>query len=540
MVEEKSSLAITPTWSLATVTTVMVSFGFFFQFSLNRCRKYLDKTKRKALVSALEKIKDELMVFGLLSLLMGHWVVVVAKVCIRASSANSKFFPCAERNVVRLELSRSESSGYRNDSSATGQMFAVVNTHHHCPEGHEPFASKESLEQLHRLMFALGVVHVLYSFIAIALALIKIHSWKVWEKQGQSTAFQSGEGSVGSRHAAFNNTQVAAFISHNASHPWSGNRFLVWLLCFCRQFWSSINYADYMALRYGFITKHELPLTYDFQGYMLRSMEEEFRDIVGMSLPLWIYAMCCIFLDFHESNVYFWISFLPAILVLLIGTKLHRVVVKLAVEIMGTAPRLGNLPLNLRNELFWFGKPKLLLWLIQLITFQNAFEMAAFLWSLWEIRDSSCFMTNQWFIAIRLVFGVVAQFWCSFITFPLYIIVTQMDARLKRTVVSEGVRKSIHGWTRRVKAKHHTASSSLSSHVKDSSTSTMISSTSELQIDESADTENTYEMVSHVNRDEILSEMEITEAPICSDILYDSDEDSDENTATPLFKNLQT
>ncbi|XP_065856654.1 MLO-like protein 4 [Euphorbia lathyris] len=529
MVPENSSLAITPTWSLATVITVMVSFGFFFQFSLNRCGKYLDNTKRKSLLSALEKIKDELMVFGLLSLLMGHWVVVVAKICIRGSSANSKFFPCAERNVMRLQLSRFQnSSGFRNDSS----MFTLVNIHHHCPEGHEPFASRESLEQLHRLMFALGVVHVLYSFIAIALALIKIHSWKVWEKQAQSMAVQSGEGSVGPCQAAFDNTQVTAFISHNASHPWSRNRFFVWLLCFARQFWSSINYADYMALRYGFITKHELPLTYDFQGYMLRSMEEEFRDIVGMSLPLWMYAMCCIFLDFHESNVYFWMSFLPAILVLLIGTKLHRVVVKLAVEIMGTAPRLGGLPLNLRNELFWFGKPKLLLWLIQLITFQNAFEMAAFLWSLWEIQDSSCFMTNRWFIAIRLVFGVVAQFWCSFITFPLYIIVTQMDARLKRTVVSEGIRKSIHGWKRRVKAKHTTASASASSwsssHVKDSTTS-------KLQMDESAscskegssigvaDKQNSYET--------ILSE-EITEAPVCCDVLNEiySDEEDDQNT----------
>lgn len=27
---------------------------------------------------------------------------------------------------------------------------------------------------------------------------------------------------------------------------------------------------------------HELPLSYDFHNYMLRSMEEEFRDIAGI------------------------------------------------------------------------------------------------------------------------------------------------------------------------------------------------------------------------------------------------------------------
>ncbi|KAL1295132.1 hypothetical protein AAHE18_19G189600 [Arachis hypogaea] len=28
---------------------------------------------------------------------------------------------------------------------------------------------------------------------------------------------------------------------------------------------------------------HELPLTYDFHNYMLKSMDDEFRDIVGVS-----------------------------------------------------------------------------------------------------------------------------------------------------------------------------------------------------------------------------------------------------------------
>ncbi|KAK0605601.1 hypothetical protein LWI29_028599 [Acer saccharum] len=264
-------------------------------------------------------------------------------------------------------------------------------------KGRESFASRESLEQLHRFIFVLGVTHVSYSFIAIALAMIK--------------------------------------------------------LCFSRQFWSSINRADYMALRLGFLTNHQLPLTYDFHKYMLRSMEEEFRDIVGISVPLWIYAIVCIILDFHGTNIYLWLSFLPAILILLIGTKLHRVVVKLAVEIMDRCPWMENHKFNLRDDLFWFGKPKLLLHLIQLISFQNAFEMATFLWSLWEIKEPSCFMENRSFVVIRLTFGVTSQFWCSFITFPLYVIITQMGSRLKRSVVSQNVRTSLSHWKRRVRAK---------------------------------------------------------------------------------------
>ncbi|KAG7015820.1 MLO-like protein 4, partial [Cucurbita argyrosperma subsp. argyrosperma] len=161
---------------------------------------------------------------------------------------------------------------------------------------------------------------------------------------------------------------------------------------------------------------------------------------------------------YSGSNIYFWVSFLPAILILLIGTKLHRVVVKLAVEVVDTSAR-GCYRFNLRDELFWFGKPKLLLWLIQFISFQNAFEMATFIWSLWEIREPSCFMENQTYVGIRLAFGVITQFCSSFITFPLYVIVTQMGSRFKKSLVSENVRNSLQQWKKRVKTRSGSTSS---------------------------------------------------------------------------------
>ncbi|CAK7334225.1 unnamed protein product [Dovyalis caffra] len=478
---EEVSLELTPTWAVVTVVVFMVSLGFFFQGSLKQLSKWLDKTKRKALLSALDKVKE-----------------------------------VKKDNLTPGEHVLVSTVHYANNSFVKELVHTSKNEH--CPEGHESFVSHESLEQLHRLMFVLGVTHVSYSFVAIALAMIKIYSWRTWENQAKTMALQSV---LGSPEAACDETRrLSTFIVHHTSHPWSQHRVLVWLvlslagnimfgflwghllvqcakvenwktiflsmlqmllksvpfdididitaliiflhsLCFSRQFWSSINQADYMALRLGFISKHQLPLTYDFHNYMLRSMEEEFRDIVGISVPLWIYGICCIFLEFHGTNLYFWLSFLPAILILLIGTKLHRVVVKLAVEIQNSFPWLGNRQFNLRDELFWFGKPRLLLWLIQFISFQNAFEMSTFLWSLWEIKESSCFMDNEKYVAIRLTFGVVTQFWFSFITFPLYLIITQMGGKFKKTVVSENVRKSLHGWQRRVKAKKSSSTPNL-------------------------------------------------------------------------------
>ncbi|KAG2376195.1 MLO-like protein [Vigna angularis] len=481
---EGRSLADTPTYAVATVITVLVSFSFLFQGTLKKLVKWLDRTKRKSLLSALEKIKEELMLFGLLSLLMGHWIIFVAKICVKSSVISSRFFPCPlEKNSVKRVVWLS--SEYSNRTVVKGQVNNGLRNY--CPEvGHESLASYESLEQLHRFVFVLGVTHVTYSFLAVALAMIKIYSWRTWENEAKTIAVQSIQDTSQST-SSIRLRRLNTFIFHHTSHPWSHHKILVWLLCFSRQFWSSIHRADYMALRLGFITNHDLPTTYDFHNYMLRSMDEEFRDIVGVSVLLWVYAICCIFLNFHGSNFYFWLSFVPAILILIIGTKLHRVVVKLAVEIINRCPNMKPHQFNLRDELFWFGKPRFLLRLIQLISFlvsnivfpfcffiadtltfflpvvifQNAFEMATFLWSLWEIKDPSCFMNNRTFIVIRLSFGVISQVWCSFITFPLYVIITQMGSRFKKTVVSENVRKSLSKWQRRVKERQSYSSALL-------------------------------------------------------------------------------
>ncbi|OMO83539.1 Mlo-related protein [Corchorus olitorius] len=394
--EEGKSLEITPTWAVSTVIVVMVSFSYLVHRSLEKFGEWLNKTRRKSLLAAFEKIKEELMLFGVLSLLMGHFIDFFAKICVKSSPLHSRFYPCAKiEDQLMLEDLFFSNSKFLNTTVYSKVQKTVKHSTEYCPEGKESFASYESLDQLHNFIFVLGVTHVSYSFIAIALAMIKIYSWRTWENQAKTMAIEHLQDPAQAA-ATSKMRRLTTFIDHHVSHPWSQHRVLAWLLCFSRQFWSSVSRADYMALRFGFITTHELPLTYDFHNYMVRSMEEEFRDIVGISVPFWIYGILCIFLDFHGTHIYFWLSFLPAI---------------------------------------------------------NAFEMASFIWSLWEIRDSSCFMENQRYLVTRLLFGVTTQIWCSFITFPLYVIVAQMGSRFKKTIVSENVRDSISKWKRRVKDK---------------------------------------------------------------------------------------
>ncbi|KAI4296221.1 hypothetical protein L6164_036196 [Bauhinia variegata] len=474
------SLAETPTYSVASVVTVMVFVCLFVERSIYKFGRWLQKTRRKALFASLEKIKEELMLLGLISLLLAQCARWISEICVNSSLFNSEFFICTEEEIGMTKRILFESSSSSDESTAIPRGLNSGITHQ-CGEGREPFVSYEGLEQLHRFLFVLGITHVLYSCLAVALAMSKIYSWRRWENQASIAA----DGNLQERKIKVMRRQTT-FVFHHASHPWSRTPILNWMLCFLRQFRSSIRKSDYLALRLGFITEHKLPLSYNFHRYMVRSMEDELQGILGISWPLWVYAIVCIFVNIHGLNIYFWLSFIPVILVMLIGTKLQQIVSTLALEIMAHQGPSARTQVKPRDDLFWFKKPDILLWLIQFVIFQNAFEMAIFIWSLWGLKERSCFMKNQYMIIIRLASGVLVQFWCSYMTVPLNVIVSQMGSRCRKALVAESVRESLHSWCKRVKRKSrhdslhsHTARSacSLESTIDERDEITVVSGT---------------------------------------------------------------
>lgn len=451
MAGEGRSLAETPTWSVATVTTVLVAICFMVERSIHRIGGWLVKTKRKPLLAALEKIKQELMLLGLISLILSLSSRGISDICVKSSLYSSLFYPCSKKDYESDEKHLNHSSVSRVYTPqyhlhvADQQQPVVSNP---CNKGQEPFVSYESLEQLHRLLFVLGVTHVLYCCLTMLLAMIKIYSWKPWEMEAHSKLITNRPDGM-RRNVVFR--RQSTFVLSHASHPWIKNRVLIWVICFLRQFFRSVMKGDYTALRLAFITNHRLRLTYDFHSYMVRTMEDEFKEIVGISWELWGYAIICMFFNLHGLNFYFWISWIPAILILLLGTKLQHVMARLAME--NVVDPVAGTQLKPHDALFWFDKPQLLLWFIHFISFQNAFEMASFIWSWWEIKAHTCFMKDHAFVYTRLISGLLVQFWCSHGILPLYAIVTQMGSRYKKALVTEEIRESLHGWRKRVREK---------------------------------------------------------------------------------------
>lgn len=68
-------------------------------------------------------------------------------------------------------------------------------------------------------------------------------------------------------------------------------------------------------------------------------------------------------------------------LLLAVGTKLEHVITQLAHEVAEKHIAIeGELVVQPSDEHFWFAKPRIILFLIHFILFQNAFEIAFFFW----------------------------------------------------------------------------------------------------------------------------------------------------------------
>ncbi|GMP65755.1 hypothetical protein CsSME_00026421 [Camellia sinensis var. sinensis] len=186
---------------------------------------------------------------------------------------------------------------------------------------------------------------------------------------------------------------------------------------------------------------------------MIRSMEEEFQKIVGVSGLLWGFVVAFMLFNVKGSNLYFWIAIIPVALVLLVGAKLQHIIATLALESAGITRFSTGAKLKPRDDLFWFKKPQLLLSLIHFILFQNAFELASFFWFWWQFGYSSCFIRNHLLVYLRLILGFAGQFLCSYSTLPLYALVTQMGTNYKAAIIPQRIRETIHGWGKEARRK---------------------------------------------------------------------------------------
>ncbi|KAL6616512.1 hypothetical protein ACP70R_038782 [Stipagrostis hirtigluma subsp. patula] len=378
---EASALEFTPTWIVAAVCSLIV----LISLAAERCLHYLGKTlkgkNQKALFEALLKVKEELMLLGFISLLLTVFQGMIQRTCI-PPEWTSYMLPCQCHNAGdHAKTSPSEAHALASEVLGLTRRRLLAEgrpgTEHCQKKGKVPLLSLEALHQLHIFIFILAIAHVIFCVLTMLLGSARIREWKHWEDEIQKDDTGNGPRKVTHVHQF-------EFIRERFKGIGRDSIILSWLHSFVKQFYGSVTRSDYTTMRLGFIMTHcRSNPKFDFHRYMVRALEADFKKVVGISWYLWIFVVVFMLLNVNGWHTYFWISFIPLLLLLAVGTKLEHVITQLAHEVAEKHSAIeGDLVVNPSDEHFWFGRPRIVLYLIHFILFQNAFEIAFFFWIL--------------------------------------------------------------------------------------------------------------------------------------------------------------
>ncbi|KAG4187250.1 hypothetical protein ERO13_A08G088000v2 [Gossypium hirsutum] len=390
---ESISLYYKPTWVVAAVCFVIILISLFAERGLNHLGKCLTHSNQDALFEALQKLKAELMLLGFISLLLNVFQGLISQICI-PSHFESTMLPCKKHTEIKGHENYSPPA-INNERHLLSEKSG--NFSDHCSlQGKVPLLSTESFHELHILIFVVAIVHVVSCAVILVLGRARIRQWKPWEDS--ISTVPAGPAKVTHRHHLNNVLKKLAW------GYWRRAAVISWITnCLSHQ-------------------------EFDFHKDMVESLERDFRHVVGISWYQWLFAVVFLALNVEGWHTCFWLSFLPIVLLLLVGAKLEHIIVRLAqdVDVMKKHPGQESAWVRPSDEYFWFNRPRLLLDFIHFILFQNAFEIAFFFWILWTYGFHSCMMEKKGYIITRLIIGVIVQVLCSYITLPLYALVTKM------------------------------------------------------------------------------------------------------------------
>ncbi|KAK1591199.1 hypothetical protein Q3G72_003763 [Acer saccharum] len=451
MAGEGTTLEYTPTWVVALV---------------------LKKNDQKPLFEALQKIKEELMLLGFISLLLTVFQNSIAKFCISEDLA-SKWLPCKKdrspNTITTTHFDRllAESSASADYCTANGKV---------------PLLSSTALHHLHIFIFVLAVVHVTFCALTILFGGAKIRKWKRWEDSASKGEYDLQEG----QSSRYTHVQDHDFIKHRFQGLGKSYSLLGWLHSFFKQFYGSVTKSDYTTLRLGFIMTHcRGNPKFNFHKYMMRTLEADFKKVVGISWYLWLFVCLFLLLNVYGWHTYFWIAFIPFVLLLAVGTKLEHIINQLAHEVAEKHVAVeGDLVVQPSDDHFWFQRPKIIILLIHIILFQNSFELAFFFW-IWGVYS----------VPLQLQYPATLCYCHTsktslhktssscFSVLKTAIVEMKMGTSFKKAIFDEHIQDGLVGWARMAKRNKTKNAANGSSHKQDSAAVIQLVKVAEKQLE---------------------------------------------------------
>ncbi|KAG8647974.1 hypothetical protein MANES_09G134100v8 [Manihot esculenta] len=387
--EEEYSLEFTPTWVVAAVCTVIVAVSLALERFLHYSGKYFKRKKQKPLYEALQKIKEELMLLGFISLLLTVSQGTISKFCVPERVIN---------NMLPCDLSEKREEGQESNTTATTASISGTTRH----------LLAETVES------------------QIDYCQKKIRQWQHWENSIGKDRYDTDE----VLRKKVTSVYQHKFIQEHFAGIFKDLALLGWIT-HCRGN-PKFNFHRYMVRALEDDFKTVVGTSWYLWIFVVIFL---LLNVNGWHTYFWI------------AFIPFLLLFAVGTKLEHVITELAREVAEKHIAIE------GDLVVKPSDEHFWFNRPDIILYLIHFVLFQNAFEIAVFFWIWVLYGFDSCIMGKVRYIVPRMVIGVFIQIFCSYSTLPLYAIVTQMGSSYKKVIFDEHIQAGIIDWAEKVKKK---------------------------------------------------------------------------------------
>ncbi|MCO5614545.1 hypothetical protein L7F22_068828 [Adiantum nelumboides] len=393
-----------------------------------------------AFLHAFEKMKDELLMVGILSLALATGQDAFTKACVRASwYKHARLCDDYGKDATKAIHVSIHSQQRR-------QLAAAADATSTCKAGHVEFISATGIHDLHIFIFTLAAVHIVFTVIIIAIGMWIVGRWKAWEARvaDKEKLIIGGGARI---------TVQTTFVRRRATSKWLKNPIVAGVAAFFKQFFRTVTESDYVTLRGGFIKNHFADNPgFNFYNYIQRSFQDDFKHVVGISPGLWVYAIIWLLANVNGWETNLLVSLVPLILVLVIGTKMQLILTEMANEIQEQNAVILGMPIVKPNDVhFWFGQPRFVLKCFHFIVFQNALTAAYAIWVAVTFPTHTCVNGSKTSFIERTAIGVFVQVLCGVVALPVYALVSQMGSRLKKSVFNENVNSAVSRWHVRAK-----------------------------------------------------------------------------------------
>ncbi|MCO5604390.1 hypothetical protein L7F22_058555 [Adiantum nelumboides] len=437
---DSSALLSIPTWAIAVTCAIFILVSLAIERAIHFIGHCAGRYNHAAFLHAFDKMKDELLMVGILSLALAMGQDAFAKACVPASwYKHARLCDDYAKDATKTVKVSIHSQQRRHLAPAADATST-------CKADHVEFMPAAGIHDLHIFVFALAAVHIAYTVIIIAIGMWIVGRWKVWEARVADKEKLITEG--GARI-----TVQTTFVRRHAASKWSKNPLVSGVVAFFKQFFRTVTESDYVTLRGGFIKNHFADNPgFNFYNYIERSFQDDFKHVVGISPALWVYAIVWLLLNVNGWETNLLVSFVPLLLVLVIGTKMQLILTQMANEIQEQNAVILGMPIVKPNDMhFWFGRPRFVLKCFHFIVFQNALGTAYAVWAAVTFPTHTCINGSKTSFIKRIVVGVVVQVVCAVVALPVYALVSQMGSKLKKSIFNEDVNSAVSRWKVRAK-----------------------------------------------------------------------------------------